>query len=296
MCRRAALPVRTLPPAGSARHSALLFHPCALRPSAWSLSRPSARMSTPPNGFVFRTTTPRDQFRPRAGTRAKQTRASRHPMFLTAPQAFSHTLCASRFAVALQRMKPPLILVLHPNRRSPPMADFMPGGRAPAVLPFLLPSRAFSVRLPGLCVGLLRGERCPGLSRFASPPPREDKGRRSVVRGEAGKNRVFRSKSRQNAMRTGQKHNKIKHVENIEKADVSCETMQNSPKSKRRKRTVGVGSRSRKARLSGGRKSVCCGKKERLGVRPERLCAPARGGEQGKHLKKGSPAEEQGRF
>ena len=27
---------------------------------------------------------------------------------------------------------------------------------------------------------------------------------------------------------------------------------------------------------------MCCGKKERLGVRPERLCAPARGGEQGK--------------
>lgn len=48
LCRRAALPVRTLPPAGSARRSALLFHPSALRPSAWSLSRPSARMSTPP--------------------------------------------------------------------------------------------------------------------------------------------------------------------------------------------------------------------------------------------------------
>ena len=47
-------------------------------------------------------------------------------------------------------------------------------------------------------------------------------------------------------MRIGQKHNKIKHVENIEKADVSCETMQNSPKSKRRKRTVGVGSRSKR--------------------------------------------------
>ena len=74
-------------------------------------------------------------------------------------------------------------------------------------------------------------------------------------------------------MRIGQKHNKIKHVENKEKADVSCETMQNSPKSKRRKRTMGVGSRSRKARLSGGRKGVCCGKKERLGARPERLCA-----------------------
>ena len=50
--------------------------------------------------------------------------------------------------------------------------------------PMPSPTRAFSARLPGLCVGLLRGERCPGLSRFASPPPREDKGRRSVVRGE----------------------------------------------------------------------------------------------------------------
>ena len=58
----------------------------------------------------------------------------------------------------------------------------------------------------------------------------------------------------------------------------------------------GVGSRSRKARLSGGRKGVCCGEKQCLGVRPERLCAPARGGEQGKHLKKGSPAEEKGGF
>ena len=65
------------------------------------------------------------------------------------------------------------------------MLAFMPGGRASAVLPFLLSPRAFSARLPGLCVGLLRGERCPGLSRFASPPPRENKGRRSVVRGES---------------------------------------------------------------------------------------------------------------
>ena len=53
LCRRAAHFVRTLPPAGSARHSALLFHPSALRPSAWSLSRPSARMSTPPMVLLF---------------------------------------------------------------------------------------------------------------------------------------------------------------------------------------------------------------------------------------------------
>ena len=50
---RAALPVRTLPPAGSARHSALLFHPSALRPSARSPSRPSARMPTPPMVLFF---------------------------------------------------------------------------------------------------------------------------------------------------------------------------------------------------------------------------------------------------
>ena len=53
LCRRAALPVRTLPPAGSARHSALLFHPSALRPSAWSRSHPSARMPTPPMVLFF---------------------------------------------------------------------------------------------------------------------------------------------------------------------------------------------------------------------------------------------------
>lgn len=58
----------------------------------------------------------------------------------------------------------------------------------------------------------------------------------------------------------------------------------------------GVDLRSRNARLTGGRKGVCCGKKGRLGERPERLCAPARGGEQGKHLKEDSPAGEQGQF
>ena len=58
----------------------------------------------------------------------------------------------------------------------------------------------------------------------------------------------------------------------------------------------GVDLRSRNARLSGGRKGECCSKKERLGVSPERLCAPGKGGEQGKQLKNGSSAEEQGRF
>ena len=65
------------------------------------------------------------------------------------------------------------------------MPVFILGGRAPAVLPFLLPPRAFSARLPGLRVGLLWGECCPGLSWLASPPPSEDDSRRSVVRGES---------------------------------------------------------------------------------------------------------------
>ena len=47
LCRRAALPVHTLPPADPSRSSALLFHPSALRPSVWSPSRPPVRMSTP---------------------------------------------------------------------------------------------------------------------------------------------------------------------------------------------------------------------------------------------------------
>ena len=40
-----------------------------------------------------------------SGIRAKQTRASRRPMFLTAPQAFSRTLCAPRIANAQQHIK-----------------------------------------------------------------------------------------------------------------------------------------------------------------------------------------------
>ena len=148
------------------RHEQILAH--ALCPDAYT-----------PNGFVFRTTTPCDPFRPRAGfhvkqtrtprcsisstasrvnsrprplpgslfhlsvlndylartlpparwypcqtnksfsspsclynvapfvsgIRAKQTRTSRHPMLLTAPQAFSHTLCAPRIAMAQQHIK-----------------------------------------------------------------------------------------------------------------------------------------------------------------------------------------------
>ena len=119
-----------------------------------------------------------------SGTRAKQTKAPRHPMLLTSPQAFSHTLCASRLAVALQRMKPPLILVLRSNRMSSSCACFYAWRSRAGCSPCLLPPRAYSARLPGLRAGLLRGECCPGLPRFASPPPREDKGRRSVVRGE----------------------------------------------------------------------------------------------------------------
>ena len=56
---------------------------------------------------------------------------------------------------------------------------------ARGLLPMPSPARAFFACLPGLRVGLLWGECYPGLLRFASPPPREDKGRRSVVRGES---------------------------------------------------------------------------------------------------------------
>ena len=51
--RRAALPVHILPPAGSVRHSALLFHLSALRPSVWSLSRPPLPGCLHPQWFCF---------------------------------------------------------------------------------------------------------------------------------------------------------------------------------------------------------------------------------------------------
>ena len=65
------------------------------------------------------------------------------------------------------------------------MPAFMPDGRARAAPhAFSHPARFFAC-LPGLRVGLLWVGCCPGLSRFALPPPRENKGRRSVVRGES---------------------------------------------------------------------------------------------------------------
>ena len=168
LCRRAALPVRTLPPAGSARHSALLFHPCALRPSAWSLSRPSARMSTPPNGFVFRTTTPRDQFRPRAGFPIKQITAlaalclqPRRDQPLSPPPLRP----AYRQGTAAHKNHLSSSSCVRIGCRRPALV-FMPGGRAPAVLPFLLPPARFLLVFRGcasVCCGASAAPACRGL-------------------------------------------------------------------------------------------------------------------------------------
>ena len=150
--RRAAHSVHTLPPADLSRTQRLVVsqvHSPPFGEVAVSLSCPDVRFTplflndyparSVPSARRYPCQTNKSFSSPSglnnvapfvSGIRAKQTRTSRHPIFLTAPEAFSHTLCASRFAVALQRMKPPLILVLHPNRRSPPMPAFMPDGRA----------------------------------------------------------------------------------------------------------------------------------------------------------------------
>lgn len=125
------------------------------------------------------------------------------------------------------------------------------------------PTPRVSARLPGLCVGLLQGERCSGLSRHVSPLPREDKSRRSVASEKNRQNQDFRPKSRKYATNLGQKHSKIGHVENIEKADVSCETMQNSPKAGRQDKAGCAHLRLQMARLRAG---VLRQKKERSGA------------------------------
>lgn len=85
-----------------------------------------------------------------------------------------------------------------------------------------------------------------------SPLPREDKSRRSVASEKNRQNQDFRPKSRKYATNLGQKHSKIGHVENIEKADVSCETMQNSPKAGQQDKTGCARLRLQKARLRAG--------------------------------------------
>lgn len=85
-----------------------------------------------------------------------------------------------------------------------------------------------------------------------SPLPREDKSRRSVASEKNRQNQEFRPKSRKYATNLGQKHSKIGHVENIEKADVSCETMQNSPKAGQEDKTGCARLRLQKARLRAG--------------------------------------------
>lgn len=266
-----------------------------------------------PNGFVFRTTTPCDPFRPRPGFHVKQTRTSRcfmsstasrvnsrpHPLpgclfhlsvlndylartfpparrypcqtnksfsspyvFNRATSIFSHSVRPA-LRRALQRIKPPLILVLHPNRRSPPMPAFMPDGRAQAA-PHTLSHPARFPLVFRVCASVYcGGKRCPGLSRLVSPLPREDKSRRSVASEKNRQNQDFRPKSRKYATNLGQKHSKIGHVENIEKADVSCETMQNSPKAGQQDKTGCARLRLQKARLRVGvlrqKRALRCG-------------------------------------
>lgn len=142
-----------------------------------------------PNGFVFRTTTPCDLFRPRAGFHVKQITAlaalclqPRRDQPLSPPPL----LCAPHIAKAQQHIK----TTSHPRLafESDVVVLRLFLCRAVALRLFshsLSRPRVFFACLPGLRDGLLRGERCPGLSRFESLPPREDKGRRSVVRGES---------------------------------------------------------------------------------------------------------------
>ena len=138
--RRAAHSVHALPPADLSRTQRLVIsqvHSPPFCEVAVSLSCPDVRF-TPLllNDYPARSVPSARRYPCQTNKRFSL------PYVLTAPQAFSHTPCASRFAAALQRMKPPLILVLHPNRRSPPMPAFMPDGRAPAVPPCLLPLRS----------------------------------------------------------------------------------------------------------------------------------------------------------
>ena len=168
LCRRAALPVRTLPPAGSARHSALLFHPSALRPSVWSLSRPSARMSTPPMVLFFE-------------RQLHAILSARAPVSLLNKQQLSPLYVFNRAAINLSH-PPPLRpayrqgTAAHKNHLSPsscvrigcrrPALVFMPGGRAPAVLSLLFPPARFLLVFRGcasVCCGASVAPACRGL-------------------------------------------------------------------------------------------------------------------------------------
>ena len=132
------------------------------------------------------------------------------------------------------------------------MPAFMPDGRAQAAPHAFSHPVRFLRAFRGLRVGLLRGERCPGLSRLVSPLPREDKSRRSVASEKNRQNQDFRPKSRKYATDLGQKHSKIGHVENIAKADVSCETMHNSQKAGQQDKTGSARLRLETARLRVG--------------------------------------------
>lgn len=146
LCRRAALPVRALPPADLFRPRAG-FHVKQTRTPRCFMSSTASRVNSRPhplpgclfhlsvlNDYLARTLPPARWYPCQtnksfsspsglynvapfvSGTRAKQTRASRHPMFLTAAQAFSHTLCAPRIANAQQHIK----TTSHPRFASKP--------------------------------------------------------------------------------------------------------------------------------------------------------------------------------
>ena len=140
-----------------------------------------------PNGFVFRTTTPCDPFRPRAGFPIKQ---------ITALAA----LCLQPRRD--QPLSPPPLrpayrqgTVAHKNHLSSsscvrigcrrPALVFTPGGRAPAVLPFLLPPARFFCLSSGVARRFVVGRVLPRL--VAACVAAAARGQRSEIGRERGK-------------------------------------------------------------------------------------------------------------
>ena len=140
------------------------------------------------------------------------------------------------------------------------MPAFMPDGHAQAVSPCLLPLRSSFLFARRSIAGVRVAPVCRGLCHHCRA--RTKVGDRLRVRKNR-QNEDFRPKSRKYATNLGQKHSKIGHVENIEKADVSCETMQNSPKTGQQDKTGCARLRLQKARLRAG---VLRQKKERSGA------------------------------
>ena len=101
LCRRAALPVLRAP---------------SVCPVALSPLCPDAYT---PNGFVFRTTTPCDPFRPRAGFHVKQTRTSRCSISSTATRVNSRPLSLPGCLFHLSVLNDYLARTFPPARRYP---------------------------------------------------------------------------------------------------------------------------------------------------------------------------------